>query len=85
MQSKKNKKLVYMYKNFKLIYALLVIFSILIIISLIITNNQSKEPFNTYFRQTVRPQVRNFRDAHEVVTYHFDTKFRDFRKSLGIY
>jgi|UniRef100_A0A6C0CIX2 hypothetical protein len=58
----------------------------LILFSLIIKNEFfMKEGFNTYFRQTLRPQVRNLKDAHEVVTYHFDTKFRDLRRSLGIY
>ena len=66
---------------------LLLAFSVyLILFSLIIKNEFfMKEGFNTYFRQTVRPQVRNLRDSREVVTYHFDTNFRDFRRSLGLY
>lgn len=44
-----------------------------------------KEGFNTYFRQTVRPHIRNIKDAHEVVTYHFNTKFKDFGRTLGFY
>ena len=36
-----------------------------------------KEGFNTYFRQTVRPHIRNVKDARENVTYHFNSKFKD--------
>jgi hypothetical protein len=57
-----------------------------IVFALIIKNEFSmKEGFNTYFRQTVRPHIRNFNDAHETITYHFNTKFKDFGRTLGFY
>ena len=42
-----------------------------------------KEGFNTYFRQSVRPHIRTFRDAHDTVTYHFKTKFKEFGQRMG--
>ena len=57
-----------------------------IVFALIIKNEFSmKEGFNTYFRQTVRPHIRNLKDAHETITYHFNTKFKDFGRTLGFY
>jgi len=57
-----------------------------IVIALLIKNEFFiKEGFNTYFRQTVRPHIRNVKDARENVTYHFNTKFKDFGRSLGFY
>jgi hypothetical protein len=47
-------------------------------------NSENKEGFNTYFRQTVRPHIRTFRNAHETITYHFNNKFNNFINSLGI-
>ena len=42
-----------------------------------------QEGFNTYFRKTIRPQIRNVKDAHKTTTYHFNAKFVDFKRSLG--
>ena len=62
----------------KLLFILL-IFSII----LLFTRSCQQEGFNTYFRQRVRPHVRNIKDAHETVTYHFNNKFKNFSKTLG--
>jgi len=57
-----------------------------IVFALLIKNELFiKEGFNTYFRQTVRPHIRNAKDVRENVTYHFNTKFKDFGRSLGFY
>lgn len=57
-----------------------------IVFALLIKNELFiKEGFNTYFRQNVRPRIRNIKDARENVTYHFNTKFKDFGRSLGFY
>jgi hypothetical protein len=65
-------------------------FSIIIFISILLiirhyTKQQNQEPFNTYFRQTVRPQMRNIKDTKELITYHFNNQFKDLRRTLGIY
>jgi hypothetical protein len=43
------------------------------------------EGFTTYFRQSIRPHIRTFRNAHDTVTYHFNAKFKEFGRSLGFY
>ena len=47
--------------------------------------SEDKEGFTTYFRQTIRPHIRTFRNAQDNVTYHFNTKFKDFGKNLGFF
>lgn len=57
-----------------------------LVLALLIKNEFfMKEGFNTYFRQTVRPRIRNIKDAHESVTYHFNNRFKDFGRSLGFF
>ena len=63
---------------------------IIIIVSIGLTNILSnillppnQEGFTTYFRQTIRPRMRYFRDAHNTITGHFTTKFTDFGRRLG--
>lgn len=46
--------------------------------------SSTKEGFNTYFRQTIRPHFRTVRSAHETITYHFNNKFNNFVNNLGI-
>lgn len=72
---------------FMFILSLILLFFILTEINFLNISNSfnNKEPFNTYFRQTVRPHVRNVKNIHENVTYHFNTKFKEFGKSLGIF
>jgi hypothetical protein len=64
----------------------LFLIALIIFVALSIKNKFfMKEGFNTYFRQTVRPHIRNLKDAFKIVTYHFNTGFRDFRRTLGFY
>ena len=78
---KNNKNIIYMQK--------IITFILLIMVFIFIMNYLdcpcSKEGFNTYFRQTVRPHVRNIRDPQGTVTYHFNTKFKNFGRTLGFY
>lgn len=69
------------------VYLFLIALIILInLIALSIKNKFfMKEGFNTYFRQTVRPHIRNLKDAFKIITYHFNNGFRDFRRTLGFY
>lgn len=66
-------------------YYYLLFIIIFIIIFLIIDYPATQEGFNTYFRQTIRPHVRTFRNAHNNVTYHFNQKFKDFGRNLGFW
>lgn len=62
-------------------------FAVYLIMFVILIKNEFfvKEGFNTYFRQTVRPYIRNINNTNELVTYHFNTKFKDFKQTLGFY
>ena len=42
-----------------------------------------QEGFTTYFRQSIRPHIRNIRSIHNTVSYHVNNNFTNFRKSLG--
>ena len=66
---------------------LLGMFLISIWLSIIIMSNKpiETEGFTTYFRQSIRPHIRTFRNAHDTVTYHFNAKFKEFGRSLGFY
>ena len=59
------------------------LFLCILFIVFIVLMPPQKEGFNTYFRQSVRPHIRNFRDAHDTVTYHFKTKFKEFGQRMG--
>jgi hypothetical protein len=65
----------------------MLVFAIYFLVFAILIKNELfiKEGFNTYFRQTVRPHIRNAKDTRENITYHFNTKFKDFGRSLGFY
>lgn len=71
------------------IFLLIMILMILISIglSVIIIPNKSSEPegFTTYFRQSMRPHIRIFRNVQDTVTYHFSTKFKAFGRNLGFF
>ena len=43
----------------------------------------NQEGFNTYFRKTLRPQMRNVKDVYKTMTDHFNEKFVDFKRTLG--
>ena len=66
-------------------YFFLIFIIISIILSHLLTNSVTQEGFNTYFRQSMRPHIRTFRNARDNVTYHFNTKFKDFGRNLGIW
>ena len=57
--------------------------SLFFVIFIIIIRPHNQEGFNTYFRQTVRPHIRSITDAREIITYHFNTKFKDFGRMFG--
>ena len=65
----------------------IIAFAIYFIVFALIIKNEffMKEGFNTYFRQTIRPHIRNLKDARQAVTFQFDTKFKDFGRTLGFY
>lgn len=42
-----------------------------------------QEGFTPYLRQTIRPHVRNVKNIHNTVTYHFKDKYNTFGKALG--
>jgi cell shape-determining protein MreC len=63
---------------------LLALIIISIWLSFILIPNEP-EGFTTYFRQTIRPHIRMFRSAQDNVTYHFNTKFKDFGRRLGFF
>ena len=65
-----------------LIYYVFII-NLLCILYIIYNTYYKQEGFNTYFRKTLRPQIRNVKDAHKTMTYHFNEKFVDFKRSLG--
>jgi hypothetical protein len=44
-----------------------------------------QEGFTTYFRQTIRPHVRRIGHVKESVYYHFNKRFGEFGKGLGIF
>jgi len=44
-----------------------------------------QEGFTTYFRQTIRPHVRRIGYVKQNVYYHFNKRFGDFGKGLGIF
>ena len=56
---------------------------LLIVVYIIYNTYYKQEGFNTYFRKTLRPQMRNVKDAHKTLTYHFNEKFVDFKRTLG--
>jgi len=71
----------YMKKNLLLwLFLLFLLYNIFI---LLIPHNQ--EGFNTYFRQTIRPHIRNFKDVREILTFHFNTKFNNFGRIIGFF
>ena len=55
-----------------------ILFLCILFVVFIVLMPPQQEGFNTYFRQTVRPHIRTLRDAHSTVTYHFNSKFKDF-------
>ena len=61
----------------------ILLISLFFIIFIIIIRQHNQEGFNTYFRQTVRPHIRSITDARKIITYHFNTKFKDFGRMLG--
>jgi hypothetical protein len=63
----------------------LIIFSIWLPLLFMTNESKEKEGFTTYFRQTIRPHIRMFRSAQDNVTYHFNTKFKDFGRRLGFF
>mgnify|MGYP006130755619 CR=1 FL=1 len=73
-----------MTKTILYLFSILFLILITVMYSNINENSENKEGFNTYFRQTVRPHIRTFRNAHETITYHFNNKFNNFINSLGI-
>ena len=60
-----------------------ILFLCILFVVFIVLMPPQQEGFNTYFRHTVRPHIRTLRDAHSTVTYHFNSKFKDFGQSLG--
>ncbi len=60
-----------------------ILFLCILFVVFIVLIPPEQEGFNTYFRQSVRPHIRTLRDAHSTVTYHFNSKFKDFGQSLG--
>ena len=60
-----------------------ILLCILCILYIIYNTYYKQEGFNTYFRKTLRPHIRNVTDAHKTITYQFNTKFIDFKRSLG--
>ena len=63
----------------------LIIFSIWLPLLFMTNESEEKEGFTTYFRQTIRPHIRMFRNTRDNVTYHFNTKFKDFGRRLGFF
>jgi hypothetical protein len=63
---------------------LLIVF-VLFLISIIFIPPKQEEGFTTYFRQTVRPHMRIFRNVHETFTSHLNTNFKDFGRKLGLF
>ena len=63
----------------------LIILSVWLSVLFMTDESEDKEGFTTYFRQTIRPHIRTFRNAQDNVTYHFNTKFKDFGKNLGFF
>ena len=61
----------------------ILLISLVFVIIIIIIRPHNQEGFNTYFRQNVRPYVRSITDAREIVTYHFNTKFKEFGRMFG--
>lgn len=66
-------------------FSLLIVFILSIIFYFVYSYMSIQEEFTTYIRQTVRPRIRTFRDVHNTVTYHFNTKFKHFGRTLGIF
>lgn len=60
-----------------------ILFLCILFVVFIVLMPPQQEGFNTYFRQSIRPHIRTLRDAHSTVTYHFNSKFKDFGQSLG--
>lgn len=60
-----------------------ILFLCILFVVFIVLIPPKQEGFNTYFRQSIRPHIRTLRDAHSTVTYHFNSKFKDFGQSLG--
>ena len=63
----------------------LIILSVWLSLLFMTVESEDKEGFTTYFRQTIRPHIRTFRNAQDNVTYHFNTKFKEFGKNLGFF
>lgn len=63
----------------------LIILSVWLSVLFMTDESEDKEGFTTYFRQTIRPHIRTFRNAQDNVTYHFNTKFKEFGKNLGFF
>jgi uncharacterized protein YxeA len=63
---------------------LITLIFISILLSILLIPNEP-EGFTTYFRQSIRPHIRTFRNAQDTVTYHFNTKFKAFGRNLGFY
>lgn len=63
----------------------LIILSVWLSLLFMTDESEDKEGFTTYFRQTIRPHIRTFRNAQDNVTYHFNTKFKEFGKNLGFF
>lgn len=63
----------------------LIILSVWLSLLFMTDESEDKEGFTTYFRQTIRPHIRTFRNAQDTVTYHFNTKFKEFGKNLGFF
>lgn len=61
---------------------LLVIFICSILLSVVLMP-PTPEGFTTYFRQTIRPHIRNIKGVHESFTQQFNTKFTDISRRFG--
>jgi len=66
-------------------FTLLVLLMLLCIyqMSIIPKPYSQKEGFTSYFRQSIRPHMRNIRSLHNTITDHVNNKFNSFGKSIG--
>lgn len=63
----------------------LLVVLIIFLISINFVPPKHEEGFTTYFRQTIRPHMRTFRNAHETFTSHLNMNFKDFGRRLGLF
>jgi len=67
------------------LFTLLILLMLLCIyqMSIIPKPYNQQEGFTTYFRQSIRPHIRNIRSIHNTVSYHVNNNFINLIKSLG--